>query len=146
MVDTALESAWAVQAQVRDLPSRVVVYLLLAGALFAEIGYTQVWARMTAGLRGIAVDRPGSSALAQAACDRAAARRDVARGERPLVVRVIDADIEVAPHGGPRRTERYRPQAEFCSSQWATSAPPAGLRAGSTASSMSSTIWSAPAG
>ncbi|MFI6369188.1 IS4 family transposase, partial [Nocardia sp. NPDC050630] len=26
----------------------------------------------------------------------------------PVVVRVIDADIEIAPHGGPRRRERYR--------------------------------------
>jgi hypothetical protein len=37
---------------VRDLPSRVVVYLLLAAALFADLGYTQVWARMIAGLGG----------------------------------------------------------------------------------------------
>lgn len=66
MVDAAVESGRAVQARVRDLPSRVVVYLLLAGALFAEIGYTQVWARMVAGLDGVAVARPGSSALAHA--------------------------------------------------------------------------------
>jgi hypothetical protein len=66
MVDAALESARAVQARVRDLPSRVVVYLLLAGALFAEIGYPQVWARMVAGLDGVVVADPGSSALAQA--------------------------------------------------------------------------------
>ena len=37
------------------MPSRVVVYLLLAAALFAELGYGQVWARMTAGLDGISV-------------------------------------------------------------------------------------------
>lgn len=48
------------------LPSRVVVYLLLAGALFAEIGYTQVWARLVAGLDPAGVSRPGSSALSQA--------------------------------------------------------------------------------
>ncbi|WP_405181317.1 IS4 family transposase [Nocardia sp. NBC_01377] len=66
MVDAALESARAVQSRVRDLPSRVVVYLLLAGALFADIGYTQVWARMIAGLDGPAPARPGSSALTQA--------------------------------------------------------------------------------
>ena len=36
------------------LPSRVVVYLLLAAALFAELGYGQVWARMMRGLDGLA--------------------------------------------------------------------------------------------
>jgi hypothetical protein len=46
--------------------SRVVVYLLLAAVLFAELGYAQVWARMIAGLDGIGVADPGSSALAQA--------------------------------------------------------------------------------
>ncbi|MGH3971601.1 MAG: transposase domain-containing protein, partial [Mycobacterium sp.] len=66
MVDAVLESTRTVQARVRALPSRVVVYLLLAAALFAELGYGQVWARMTAGLDGIGVADPVSSALAQA--------------------------------------------------------------------------------
>jgi hypothetical protein len=66
MVDDVLASTMAVQHRVRDLPSRVVVYLLLAGALFAEVGYRQVWARLTAGLDGVPVRQPGSSALAQA--------------------------------------------------------------------------------
>jgi hypothetical protein len=48
MVDAALTSTKTMQARVRDLPSRVVVYLLLAAALFEELGYRQVWARMTA--------------------------------------------------------------------------------------------------
>jgi hypothetical protein len=66
MVDAVLESTRTVQVRVRALPSRVVVYLLLAAALFAELGYGQVWARMTAGLDGIAVADPVSSALTQA--------------------------------------------------------------------------------
>jgi len=66
MVDEALASTGRVQARVRDLPSRVVVYLLLAGALFAGAGYRQVWARLVAGLGGLAVAAPTSSALAQA--------------------------------------------------------------------------------
>jgi hypothetical protein len=41
LVDAALESARAVQHRVRVLPSRVVVYLLLAAALFSEMGYRQ---------------------------------------------------------------------------------------------------------
>ena len=63
LVDAALQATRATQRRVRMLPSRVVVYLLLAGALFAEIGYTQVWARLVAGLAPGGVSRPGSSAL-----------------------------------------------------------------------------------
>jgi hypothetical protein len=66
MVDAVLLSANRVQRRVRDLPSRVVVYLLLAAGLFAELGYRQVWARLIAGLDPLAVAWPGSSALAKA--------------------------------------------------------------------------------
>lgn len=66
MVDEVLGSTMSTQQRLRELPSRVVVYLLLAGALFAEVGYQQVWARLTAGLADVAVTQPGSSALAQA--------------------------------------------------------------------------------
>ncbi|MER7461265.1 IS4 family transposase [Micromonospora sp. NPDC126480] len=66
MVDAVLASTRRVQVRVRDLPSRVVVYLLLAGALFAGLGYRQVWARLVAGLHGVPVAFPGSSALAKA--------------------------------------------------------------------------------
>jgi Insertion element 4 transposase N-terminal/Transposase DDE domain len=58
MVDAAISAARAGQRRVRDLPSRVVVYLLLAAALFADLGYGQVWARMTAGLAGLDVAGP----------------------------------------------------------------------------------------
>lgn len=66
LVDAALENTGRVQRRVRVLPSRVAVYLLLAGALFAEIGYQQVWARLVAGLDPATVAAPGSSALSQA--------------------------------------------------------------------------------
>jgi hypothetical protein len=66
MVDAVLAETGTVQRRVRDLPSRVVVYLLLAGALFAELGYGQVWARMIAGLDGLGVAVPTPGALAQA--------------------------------------------------------------------------------
>jgi Insertion element 4 transposase N-terminal/Transposase DDE domain len=66
MVDAALAETRSRQQRVRDLPSRVVVYLVLAGALFADLGYGQVWARMTAGLGGLSVATPTASALAQA--------------------------------------------------------------------------------
>jgi Insertion element 4 transposase N-terminal len=66
MVDQALTETATVQARVRDVPARVTVYLLLAAGLFAEVGYRQVWDKLTAGLDGIAVARPGGSALWQA--------------------------------------------------------------------------------
>jgi transposase IS4-like protein/DDE family transposase len=66
MVDAALAETGRGQRRVRDLPARVVVYLLLAGGLFAEVGYRQVWARLVAGLDGLPVAWPTSSALAQA--------------------------------------------------------------------------------
>jgi hypothetical protein len=50
LVDEALASAGGLQQRVRRLPSRVVVYLLLAGALFTGLGWTGVWSRLTASL------------------------------------------------------------------------------------------------
>ena len=69
MVDAVLAETGAVQRRVRDLPSRVVVYLLLGAALFADVGYGQVWARMISGLGGpdgLSVAVPTAGALAQA--------------------------------------------------------------------------------
>ena len=66
MVDAALEATGTVQQRVRDLPSRVVVYLLLAATLFVECGYRQVWARMVAGLDGLPVAAPSPAGLAAA--------------------------------------------------------------------------------
>ncbi len=48
------------------LPARVVVYLLLAGCLFAGLGYRQVWHKLTAGLGELPVASPGDNALWQA--------------------------------------------------------------------------------
>jgi hypothetical protein len=66
MVDAVLEETCRVQRRVRVLPSRVVVYLLLAGCLFAELGYTQVWHRVAAGLGGLPAAVPAASAMTQA--------------------------------------------------------------------------------
>lgn len=66
MVDAALAETNSTQQRVRNLPSRVVVYLLLGAALFAELGYGQVWARMIAGLDTLSVATPTPGALAQA--------------------------------------------------------------------------------
>lgn len=69
MVDQALVATRRCQARVRDLPSRVVVYLLLAACLFPEAGYLGVWRKLTAALHGIPGVRlatPTGGALAQA--------------------------------------------------------------------------------
>jgi Insertion element 4 transposase N-terminal/Transposase DDE domain len=66
MVDAALAATGAGQRRVRLLPARVVVYLLLAGCLFAEVGYRQVWHKMTAGLHEMPVADPSENALWQA--------------------------------------------------------------------------------
>jgi hypothetical protein len=65
MVDEVLAATGRTQVRVRALPSRVVVYLLLAAGLFAELGYRQVWARLVSGWDE-AHPVPSSSALAQA--------------------------------------------------------------------------------
>src|SRR3954449_7742846 len=61
MVDAVLAQTGAAQRRVRDLPSRVVVYLLLAGCLFAELGYRQVWQRLVAGLDGLDLPEPSEA-------------------------------------------------------------------------------------
>ncbi|WP_308368812.1 transposase domain-containing protein [Streptomyces sp. ISL-36] len=66
MVDDVLTATRAVQQRVRLVPARVTVYLLLAGALFTELGYRQVFDRLCAGLAGLAPARPSGSALRQA--------------------------------------------------------------------------------
>jgi Insertion element 4 transposase N-terminal/Transposase DDE domain len=66
MVDEALAETGCVQRRIRVLPSRVVVYLLLAGCLFPELGYAGVWRKLTAGLAGIPAVVPTAGALAQA--------------------------------------------------------------------------------
>ncbi|MGW2111244.1 transposase domain-containing protein [Streptomyces sp. NPDC001948] len=51
------------QRRLRDLPSRVGVYFLLAMCLFPEVGYRLVWDKLTAGLVGVSVAGPTPKAL-----------------------------------------------------------------------------------
>lgn len=66
MVDAVLAETGAVQRRMRTLPARVVVYLLLAGCLFADLGYRQVWHRLVAGLAGLELAHPSEAALTKA--------------------------------------------------------------------------------
>lgn len=64
LVDEALAAAGGREQRLRRLPSRVVVYLLLAGALFESMGWAQVWSRLTASLPGPPRVPSGSSITA----------------------------------------------------------------------------------
>ncbi|WP_053729787.1 IS4 family transposase [Streptomyces sp. WM6378] len=64
-MDAVLAKTGRVQLRVRKLPSRVVVYFVLAMALFTEHGYRGVWACLVAGAGLPDVD-PSAAALRQA--------------------------------------------------------------------------------
>jgi hypothetical protein len=66
MVDAALAATRTTQTRLRNLPSRVVVYLLLAACLFPEVGYLGVWRKLTAGLAGIPTTTPTAAGLSHA--------------------------------------------------------------------------------
>ena len=63
LVDDILEQTKTVQRRLRDLPSRVGVYFLLALGMYPRLGYARVWAKLTAGLAGLAVPCPSEKAL-----------------------------------------------------------------------------------
>jgi hypothetical protein len=63
LVDDVLEQTKTVQRRLRDLASRVGVYFLLALGMFPQLGYARVWAKLTAGLAGVAVPCPSEKAL-----------------------------------------------------------------------------------
>lgn len=66
MVDEVLAVTRRTQQRIRLLPARVVVYLVLAGCLFAELGYGLVWQKLTAGLSGLDLAEPSSGTLREA--------------------------------------------------------------------------------
>jgi Insertion element 4 transposase N-terminal/Transposase DDE domain len=63
LVDDVLEQTRTVQRRLRELPSQVGVYFVLALGLFPRLGYVRVWRKLTAGLAGIAVPQPSEKAL-----------------------------------------------------------------------------------
>nr|WP_307841676.1 transposase domain-containing protein [Streptomyces endocoffeicus] len=66
LVDAVLEETGTVRKRVRLLPSRVVVYFVLALALFERCGYRAVWSKPVASLDALALVRPCTSALCRA--------------------------------------------------------------------------------
>jgi Insertion element 4 transposase N-terminal/Transposase DDE domain len=66
LVDAVAEETGTVQQRTRLLPTRVVIYFVLALALFDHRGYQRVWAKMVAGLRVLALATSSASSLARA--------------------------------------------------------------------------------
>jgi hypothetical protein len=66
LVDAVLEETGARAKRLRLLPSRVVVYFVLALALFEHASYRAVWAAMTGALSELPVVRPATSSLSRA--------------------------------------------------------------------------------
>lgn len=93
LVDDVLEQTGTVQRRLRDLPSRVGVYFVLALGLFPKLGYAQVWAKLTGGLvglAGLAVARPSEKAL-----------RDLRRRLGPAPLKAL-FEVVAGPLGQPR--------------------------------------------
>src|SRR5689334_12675738 len=63
LVDDILEQTKTVQRRLRDLPSRVGVYFVLALGMYPRLGYARVWTKLTAGLEGLPVACPSEKAL-----------------------------------------------------------------------------------
>ena len=66
LADAVLAETGAVQQRLRDLPSRVGLYFVLALGLYAHLGYARVWDKLVAGLKdlpGLAVATPSEKAL-----------------------------------------------------------------------------------
>lgn len=63
MVDAVLAECGAGQERLRKLPAGVVVYLLLAGAVFEECGYPCVWSELTVAAGSLPVLKVTATAL-----------------------------------------------------------------------------------
>jgi hypothetical protein len=63
LVDDVLSQTKTVQRRLRDLPSRVGVYFVLALMLFPRLGYARVWRKLTTGLVGLELPSPSEKAL-----------------------------------------------------------------------------------
>ena len=88
LVDDVLEQTKTTQRRLRELPSRVGVYFLLALGMFPRLGYARVWDKLTAGLAG--ARRPSEKAL-----------RDLRRRLGPAPLKAL-FEVVAGPLGQPR--------------------------------------------
>ena len=63
LADAVLADTRAQEQRLRELPSRVGMYFVLALGLFPRLGYGRVWKKLTAGLDGQALPAPSDKAL-----------------------------------------------------------------------------------
>ena len=63
LADAVLEETRTREQRLRDLPSRVGVYFVLALGLFPGLGYQNVWRKLTAALGGLGLPSPSGKAL-----------------------------------------------------------------------------------
>ena len=89
LVDDVLAQTRTVQRRLRDLPSRVGVYFVLALGMYPRLGYARVWAKLTAGLQGLPVPCPSEKAL-----------RDLRRRLGPAPVKAL-FEVVAGPLGQP---------------------------------------------
>lgn len=66
LVDAVLEETRSQEKRLRLLPARVVVYFVLAMALFEHCSYRTVWSKLTGGLGPLGLTTPAVSSLARA--------------------------------------------------------------------------------
>ena len=90
LVDDVLSETKTVQRRLRDLPSRVGVYFVLALVLFPRLGYARVWQKLTAGLIGLKLPSPSEKAL-----------RDLRRRLGPVPFKAL-FEVVAGPLGQPR--------------------------------------------
>lgn len=109
LVDAVLADTATTQQRLRDLPSRVGIYLLLAMGLFEGAGLATVWTKLVAGLSGLPLATPSEKAL-----------RDLRRRLGPAPVKAL-FQVLAGPLAQPRtpgvRYRRWRTVAfDGCSS------------------------------
>lgn len=63
LVDAVLEETATTQRRVRELPSRVGVYFMLALGLFPRLGYRKVWKKLVTALGDGSLPDPSAKAL-----------------------------------------------------------------------------------
>lgn len=99
LADAVLALTGTVQQRLRDLPSRVGMYFVLALGLYAHLGYARVWDKLVAGLDlpGLTVAAPSEKAL-----------RDLRRRLGPAPVKAL-FEVLAGPLADPRAAGvRYR--------------------------------------
>jgi hypothetical protein len=108
LVDDILVQTKTVQRRLRDLPSRVGVYFVLALGMYPRLGYARVWGKLTAGLAGDGRAVPvGEGAAGSAPPARPRAAEGLVRGGRRAAGPAGHAGgaVRRAAHGRLRRLQ-----------------------------------------